>query len=491
MKPLRPYQTDARYQLNTLVNGGRNPVFVSPTGTGKTWTAIGTIADRVALGKRVYVLTPQIEIFKQWVRDLATAGLNPGTIADGKVEGASRSVYVVMPLTLANLLPYIPEEIYPDEIWTDEAHHAAADTWETIYDRFRAARRVGLTATPQRTDGKGLDHLYTDIVSTITMREAIDAGFLARPLPVVPEVYLGKVGIKNGEFDPQEQAAALGKTQIVGDVIGNYGYVFSGLPVLVACSTFDHAADMTAAFCEAGWRFEHIHSNLAPAERARMIREIRTGKLNGLCTVGIGIEGMDIPGLYGLLWLRRTMSLTIYLQFVGRVLRPLPGKPYGIILDFVGNLFIHGYPEADRAWTLQGRGEPGGTGGSGPEPLVMRICPFCGVANAAVNTSCHFCGADLDSEEAKAARKRKLPAMVDGELVAVESDGQAEAIRARAEKIRAEQDAHQKAEDASRAAGISPEEAPVSSTDRLRALRRGLFGSGRRKLFEEAVKNYL
>lgn len=121
----------------------------------------------------------------------------------------------------------------------------------------------------------------------------------------------------------------------------------------------------------------------------------------------------------------------------------------------------------------------------------MRICPFCGVANAAVNTSCHFCGADLDSEEAKAARKRKLPAMVDGELVAVESDGQAEAIRARSEKIRAEQDAHHKAEEASRAAGISPEEASVSSTDRLRALRRGLFGSGRRKLFEEAVKNYL
>jgi predicted nucleic acid-binding Zn ribbon protein len=73
------------------------------------------------------------------------------------------------------------------------------------------------------------------------------------------------------------------------------------------------------------------------------------------------------------------------------------------------------------------------------EALTMRICPFCGVANAADNRVCHFCGRDLDSEEARQARARKLPAMVDGELIAVESDGQREEIRERAERIKAEQ----------------------------------------------------
>jgi len=490
MKPLRPYQLDARRQLNTLLNASRNPVFVSPTGTGKTLTAVSVIADRIALGNRVYVLVPQTEIHGQWIKALAAAGLNPGTIADGKIQGASRMVYVVMPMTLINLLPYVPEAIYPDELAIDEAHHQSADTWSQIAEFFPRARLMGLTATPQRTDGKPLDPPFTDIVETIDMQAAITSGYLAKPLPVVPEILLGKVDIRAGEFDAAQQAAALGKTQIIGDVIGNYSHVFSGLPVLVACSTFDHARDMAEAFTAAGWRFEHIHSGLASHDRARMIRQITSGKINGLCTVGIGIEGMDIPGLYGLLWLRRTMSLTIYLQFIGRVLRPLPGKPYGIILDFVGNLFIHGYPEAHREWTLAGRDMRDGPGDM-PPAAVMRICPFCGVANAGQNTTCHFCGEDLDSAEAKEARKRKLPAMVDGELVSVESDGQAETIRARADRIREEQEEHQRAEEARREAGTSPEMAPGTEGEKLVTLRKGLFATGRRRLFDEAVKNYL
>ena len=159
MISLRPYQTEARYQINTLLNASRHPVFVSPTGTGKTKTDVAIIADRISLGQRVYILTPQDEIFRQWVRDVATAGLNPGMIANGRVQGASRMVYVCMPMTLVNLLPLIPEAIYPDVIITDECHHSAADTWEQIYRFFPDALRHGLTATPRRTDGKPLNHL--------------------------------------------------------------------------------------------------------------------------------------------------------------------------------------------------------------------------------------------------------------------------------------------------------------------------------------------
>lgn len=488
---LRPYQTEARYQVNTLLNASRHPILVMPTGTGKTKTATAIIADRISLGRRVYVLVPQVEIFRQWVHETAAAGLNPGTIDSDGIKGASRMLYICMPQSLVNLLPYVPEAIYPDEIITDEAHHSAADTWEAIYRFFHWALRLGLTATPRRTDGKPLNRPgvgYTDIVETITMREAIAAHYLARPLPIVPEIYLGKIPIKNGDYDPEAQAAALGKTQIVGDVIKNYAEVFAGLPVLVACSTFDHAKDMAEAFTAAGWKFDHIHSGLGEKDRARMIREIRAGRLNGLCTVGIGIEGMDIPGLFGLIWLRRTMSLTIYLQFIGRALRPAKGKKYGIILDPVGNLFIHGFPDADRKWSLDAT-EIDEWGDVDPslQAATMRRCPFCGVMNAAVNTTCHFCGAELDSPEAKAARARHLPAMVDGELVAVESDGQAQTIRERAESIRREQAETRAAEAAKKR---EAEEAELSPSGKAGILREGLF-TNRRKMFTEAVRNYL
>lgn len=489
---LRPYQLDAEHQVNTLLNAGRHPLLVMPTGTGKTKTACAVIRDRIAMGLRVFVLCPQEEIFAQWVLELSTAGLNPGTIDQHGVRGRDRHVYVCMPLSLANLLPQIPEAIYPDEIITDEAHHSAADTWEALYAFWPHARRMGLTATPRRTDGKGLGLLYTDIVQTITMAEAIAAGYLAAPLCIVPEQYLDRIAIRGGDYDVQEQAAQLGKTQIIGDVIRSYGDIFAGLPVLVACSTFEHAAQMTAAYNAAGWRFAHIHSGLPSADRRRMLREIRSGKLNGLCTVGIGIEGMDIPGLYGLIWLRRTLSLTIYLQFIGRVLRPAKGKKYGIILDPVGNLFIHGFPEAHREWSLTTDTAPGGDTVEVSDPVPpMRICPYCGVANATGNPTCHFCGsALLDGLGRALAHGRHLPAMVDGNLVAVTSDGQAQTIHERGEQVRQAQEREEASKGAGGLDGVQP--APVLAPKDARGgyLREGLFSS-RRPLFDDAVKNFL
>jgi superfamily II DNA or RNA helicase len=182
--------------------------------------------------------------------------------------------------------------------------------------------------------------------------------------------------------------------------------------------------------------------------------------------------------------------LTIYLQFIGRVLRPAKGKDHGIILDPVGNLFIHGFPEAPRKWTLDGAA-PGARDPEGlDEPLPpMRICPYCGVANAATNPTCHFCGGVLlGADGIPIGRTRHLPAMVDGNLVAVTSDGQAQAIHERAESIRERQARKNEAAARAIAEGLAPE---IASRDaRGGYLREGLF-SKRRPLFDDAVKNFL
>ena len=486
MLTLRPYQTEARYQLNALLNASRNPVFVSPTGTGKTKTATAVIADRVSIGRRVFVLVPSVEIFTQWITDLSDAGLNPGYINDEGMKGQNRAVYVCMAQSLVNILDRVPEKLWPDELFTDECHHSAASTWETIYTFFDRATRCGLTATPERLDGKGLDHLYTDIVQTITMREAVDAGYLAKPLPIVPQKYLDKHDIPDGNPDApgalEAQAAKLGKLEIIGDVLESYRHIFHGKPVLVACATFGHAELMATRFVEAGWNFEHIHSALPKHERRRMLRGIRSGTIHGLCTVGIGIEGMDIPGLYGLIWLRRTRSLTIYLQFCGRVLRPLPGKKYGVILDPVGNLFLHGFPEADRVWSLAGRGGDG-AGSSEPPDVPMRICPWCGVANNPENERCHFCNMQLlDEDGNRVTKKRDLPSFVAGKLIAVTSDGDRQAVEnAIIEDVEAVTDAQKKAEQ--KEAGV------LTSTEKKDILEQGIFaGRERRPLFNEAVR---
>lgn len=479
MFKLRDYQEEARHRVNIELNQHRNPVFVSPTGTGKTKTAVAIIADRINLGGRVYVLVPQIEIFGQWVKDLTEAGLKPGMIKDGKISGINRSVYVVMPLTLVNMLRSIPKALWPTEIITDECHHSEATSWKEIYEYFPNAVRLGLTATPKRTDGLPLANTYDGIISTITMKDAVEKGFLAKPLCIVPEEFALNVPVVNGDYDTQAQARKLGEPKIVGDVIEMYCHIFVGKPCIVACCNFDHARFMTEQFKAAGWNFEHIHSNLPDDERKAIIRRVKEGKLNGLCTVGIGIEGMDIPGLYGLIWLRRTMSVTIYLQFCGRVLRPMKDKEYGIILDPVGNVFIHGFPESDRKWTLDGN--------SGETEDDVLVCPFCGTANSADALFCEFCGEDLSARPKKGfgnSKPRQLPTMVDGNLVVLEDEGvqdleyKIEEMKKKAEEIREEE---KKETEAIKTKILRPEE-------KVQLFRQNIFKPANRENFYDALR---
>lgn len=486
MISLRPYQTTARYGLNALINARRHPVFVSPTGTGKTETAVQTIADRVSLGYRSFVLTPQIEIFNQWLTAFSRAGISAGTITDKGIRGRGRAVYVVMPLSLVNLLPYLPEKFAPDEIWTDEAHHSQASSWARIYQHYENASRIGLTATPYRMDNKPLGDYYTDIVQTITMKEAITAGYLAEPLIIAPQKYADRVQLPDGDISPEEQAEILGKAQIIGDVIKQYSETFAGLPVIAACCTHVHAQEVTEQFRAAGWQWAHIHSGLSQYDREKILRDIKARRLNGICTVGIGIEGMDIPGLYGLIWLRRTLSLTIFLQFSGRVLRTLPGKKYGIIIDAVGNTFIHGLPERDRAWSLTTDYEP---------PLesaapTMKLCPVCGVMNSIGNECCHLCGCNIAEERAamRAEGGRGFPAVVDGELVMLtegERAARAAEVESHLSQMRAEQARRQEQAGGQSAAHVLP----ISRADKINILRQGI--TGKRGTLFESMKGYI
>lgn len=479
MFKLRDYQEEARYSVNAEMNQHRNPVFVSPTGTGKTKTAVAIIEDRIRLNGRVYVLVPQIEIFNQWVKDLSEAGLNPGMIKDGKVIGLNRSVYVVMPLTLINMLTHIKPSMYPTDIITDECHHSEAVSWQAIYDFFPNAVRLGLTATPKRTDGIPLANTYDCIVSTITMRTAIEKGFLAKPLCVVPEEFACDVPIVGTDYDTKAQARSLGTPKIIGDVLDMYARAFVGRPCIVACCNFEHAKDMTEQFRAAGWNWEHLHSELPADKRNEIIRKTREGKLNGLCTVGIGIEGMDIPGLYGLIWLRRTLSITIYLQMVGRVLRPAADKPYGLIIDPVGNVFIHGFPEADRKWSL---GEE-----SGQAQEQIKVCPECGTVNSQNDTFCFACGALLEQEVqkvAKGTRKRKLPSVEDGHLVIIGEEGIEEVNgKINEMKEKAEQQRIAEAEEVK-----AKQTRIISNTEKVQLFRQGILSPVNRENFRDAVK---
>jgi superfamily II DNA or RNA helicase len=235
------------------------------------------------------------------------------------------------------------------------------------------------------------------------------------------------------------------------------------------------------AFDERGWKFEHLHSGLPKSERKRILRAVAAGKINGICTVGIGIEGMSIHGLYGVLWLRRTASPIIWTQFNGRAERVVEGKEYYICADFVGNSVIHGMPDRDLFWTLEQDDaeikEPD------EDRPVMVECWNCGVMNSGLNEICHFCGAVLADNGGSKRETSRIPAMVDGKLVVVASDGQARDIEARAEGIKQDQ---QEERDLRQRETLRE----IPDSEKISMLHKGLFQGSRRKLFQETLEGW-
>lgn len=416
------YQSEARKITSQYLNAGISHILANPTGTGKTFTACLIIQDRIKIGERLFVLTPQEEIFDQWEKEFIHFGIDYGYTKDGMIFGKNKPVYLCMPMTLSNILKKLPEKLKPDIIIIDECVSSEAETWQEIFDFYPNAVRFGLDAAPHRTDSKPLSNSYEKIYWTITQKEAIERCFLSKYMLYEPEEYKLNIPINNGDYDVNVQAGLLGKPRIIGDVIEWYGRIFNGLPVMGACSTFEHAEQMTEEFNNAGWKFEHIHSLLNKYERKRMIRQIRNKEINGLCTVGIGIKGLDIPGLFGLLWLRRTMSISIYRQFIGRILRLFTGKEYGVILDFVGNVHIHGLPDRDITWNLDGEN----IDEEKPDYPQTKICPQCGVDNAYDNVNCHICKYNFETGTLTAGKKRLIPVMEDGTIVLLNEDQVAE-----------------------------------------------------------------
>jgi len=508
----RDYQTSTRYKTNAVLNKGGNPLIVLDTGLGKTKTDYMIIVDRLKLGKRIYIITPNKEVFSQWLKELSEYGINPGYCNSDGFRGRDRSVYVCMMQSLFNNISIIPESLYPDELHIDEAHHSPCGTIETICTFFGKAQRLGMTATPLRTDNKPLGDLFTEIINEIDIKTAIDRGFATEPFLITPDQYIDKIPMNGTDFDVKVQFELLGKTEIIGDVIETYSNVLCGLPCLVACSTSEHAKLMVNKFNEAGWIAEHIHSKLPDHERKAMTNRISKGKTNILCTVGVGIEGWDCPSLFGLIWLRRTMSVTIWKQLNGRVLRLMEGKDHAIIIDPVGNTVIHGMPDHVRVWDLK-EGEIVEDGDS----IAWQRCPDCKTYNSIMNTECHFCGADLTEEGRKEGtcrrckrwkeggcsegldftwwilnegclcfqkKGRSMPAMIDGKLVAITTDGQIQELRARSDKTKEDIKRVNENEENER---LTAE--PISSVEKRQIIQRSLFSDqGRRSLFKEALE---
>ena len=226
----------------------------------------------------------------------------------------------------------------------DEFHHAAAEMYKNILDYFEPKFLLGLTATPERMDGKDILSLCDyNIAGEIRLKQALESELLCS------FHYFGisdtsvdyeKIRRKNGKFLESELSEKLSvneRTEFIIDKIKLYGFNGEILKAIGFCVDINHAIKMSKNFNLSGFETEYITAKDSMEKRKKVIENFRKGKIQIIFTVDIFNEGVDIPEINMLLFLRPTESSTIFTQQLGRGLRKIKGKDYVTVLDFIGN----------------------------------------------------------------------------------------------------------------------------------------------------------
>lgn len=387
---LRPYQQQAIENLrNAYRSGARAPLLVMPTGAGKTATFSVITAGAVSRGRRVLILVHRRELIRQASGKLSQVDVPHGIIAAGHPT-EDHPVQIASVQTLVRRMAAL--DWNPDLIVIDEAHHASAGSWASVLEHWPHALRLGVTATPQRLDGRGLAGTFDRLVVGPSVASLIAAGYLTGARIYAPPMKadLRNLPKRGGDFAVGDASERMNRPTVTGDAIDHYNRLAAGQPAIAFCCTTRHAESVAAAFRAAGYRAETLLGSTDPIRREQLVQELAAGQVQVLVTVDVVSEGFDCPGAAVAILLRPTQSESLYLQQVGRVLRPAPSKPHALILDHVGNVHRHGWPDDDREWTLDDARRRNRSGGP-PAPSV-RTCPSC-FAAFRPQLLCPVCGA--------------------------------------------------------------------------------------------------
>jgi superfamily II DNA or RNA helicase len=389
---LRPYQQQAVNDLRMAYrSGAQAPLLVAPTGMGKTVVFAAITQAAAARGRQVLILVHRRELIHQASAKLAAIGVDHGVIAAG-ITPANASVQVA---SVQTLIRRLDRAAAPDLIIIDEAHHAVAGSWRKVIDHWPNSLLLGVTATPVRQDGRGLGSMFDRLVLGPSTAELIATGYLSPARIYAPPPVADLTGIhrRAGDYAIDEAAERMDRPTVTGDAISHYQRIGAGQPAIVFCCNVKHAEHVCAAFNHAGVQAATLLGCTDPVRRDATVAGFAAGDLQVLVTVDVVSEGFDIPAAGCAILLRPTQSLGLYLQQVGRVLRPAPGKNHAVVLDHVGNVHRHGFPDDHREWTLADQERRARSTGQ-PAPSVRTcsscfaafkpapLCPCCGAACA-------------------------------------------------------------------------------------------------------------
>ena len=428
---LRGYQQDLVGNIrDSLKAGHRRIMAYLPTGGGKT--RVATAVVQMTLGKskgRIVVLANRKQLVHQFAAALRTAGLDVGILQGENTHGLHHRVIVASIDTI-----HARDCIFDDValFLIDEAHACAGSTkYRSLLFRYSRVPCIGLSATPFSLGlGRGYPELgdrplFEDLVIGATVQSLVDDGFLTDLeiyAPGSPDMTGAKTyRTADGEQDYRQADIdeAADKPELVGDILRHWLKLAKGAKTICFASSIAHSEHIVTQFRAAGVSAEHLDCYMDDETRAEILGRFERGDFTLLSNVSLLSEGFDVPDTSCMILARPTKSLTRFLQMVGRVLRPSPGKTHALLLDHSGSVERIGHPFDDLPLELDdGTANKSGTRKQERQKSEPKPCPKCKFVRDAGVHECPKCGfkpqrqSDVDvadGELVKLNRKTRKP----------------------------------------------------------------------------------
>ncbi len=354
MLDLRPYQANAIEQVRGLIRAGKRRILlVAPTGSGKT--VIGSSMAKGAHEKRTPVLwmAHRRELIHQACDKLSQVDVSAGIILSGVRPSLMVNTQVASIQTYASRIWSKKSAITPmvKLLFIDEAHHATSDQYLRLIADHPDAIVIGLTATPCRTDGRGLGHLFDAMVEVSSVAELTELGYLVPTKIYAPRLPdLEGIHTRAGDYVGSELEERM--SPLVGHVVDDWHRYGENRQTVVYASSVNHSIALTEEFNHAGITAAHIDGKTKINEREAILAGVAAGDIQVVSNFGVLTEGWDMPSIGCEVIARPTKSYGLYLQMAGRVLRPAPGKEYAVIIDHAGAVYRHGLPQDAGGWSL-------------------------------------------------------------------------------------------------------------------------------------------
>lgn len=402
---LRDYQEKLRQDASHAVARGKKRVLLyMATGAGKTITAIDIMIRAIKKGKRVMFVVRQSVLVPQTLEKLKAhkvghlvaicksgfdSGHWTGSGAKPIVLAGVKSLETRFKKGVIGSLP--PADL----IILDEAHNTIAPEYDFLFRNYPDAVILGLTATPFRLNPQeSMEDRYEELVIGPQTYELVNEGYL-----VPPEVYklpegslnLDEVSVIAGDFDEEQLAIKCNTPAMIEAMIREWRIRALNLPTIVFAVNVEHAKAIRDAFEAEGIPAVTVIDKTSIAERGVIFKAFQEGRIKILTSVGALCEGFDVPEIKCVVLARPTQSLSMYIQMVGRGLRPAPGKTHCVVLDQALNHYRHGHPlEPLKNLTLTKQKPVKVAGPSKPSTKQCPACDFTLSLNARKCKKCDF-----------------------------------------------------------------------------------------------------